>query len=225
MPRSGGKAIPLGPGAAPVWSPDGLRLAFVSDRGGALRVWTSDAEGRERVEIKDAAVANPLVTWLPDGRLAWQTQDARNYRIRDLVTGQDELLRKEPAQGFVFVPRFSPKGNRVAVYENRPDARGLWILSWPEREESFLAPNLYPDGWSPDGEWIYGHQSGSATIVKVSLRNGRVQTVATFPAEGLTMDACDLSSNGQALVCSLADVKADAWLIENFDPRGRTQAR
>jgi hypothetical protein len=34
-------------------------------------------------------------------RLAWPTPDRRNYRIRDLGTGKDELLMNEPTVGFV----------------------------------------------------------------------------------------------------------------------------
>jgi len=226
IPRAGGEPIPLVKGTSAVWSPDGRRLAFVSDRGGARRVWVSDADGRGALEIMDAIVTNPLVTWLPDGRLAWQTADARNYKIRDLETGKDELLMKEPPVGWVFNPRFSPRGDRVAVYRNRPGERGLWTLSWPGRQERLLAPGMiYPDGWSPDGEWIYGHERESATIVKVSVRTGTVEQVGTFPVGWLGMNVCTLSPDVHTLICSLAETKADAWVIEHFDPRARPQAR
>jgi Tol biopolymer transport system component len=226
IPRAGGEPIPLVKGTSAVWSPDGRRLAFVSDRGGARRVWVGDADGRGALEIMDAIVANPLVTWLPDGRLAWQTADARNYKIRDLETGKDELLMKEPLVGWVFMPRFSPEGDRVAVYRNRPGDRGLWTLSWPGRQERLLAPGtISPDGWSPDGEWIYGHERDSASIVKVSVRTGTVEQVGTFPVGWLGTNVCNLSPDGHTLICSLAETKADAWVIDHFDPRARPQAR
>ena len=38
---------------SPVWSPDGTRIAFVSDRDGALRVWTMNADGTNPVRIND----------------------------------------------------------------------------------------------------------------------------------------------------------------------------
>jgi eukaryotic-like serine/threonine-protein kinase len=226
IPRAGGEPIPLVKGTSAAWSPDGRRLAFVSDRGGARQVWVSDADGGGSLEIKDAVVTNPLVTWLPDGRLAWQTPDARNYRIRNLVNGKDELLMKEPTVGWVFVPRFSPKGDTVAIFRNRQGDRGLWTLSWPDRLERLVAAkSIYPDGWSPDGEWIYGHEGNSATIVKVSVRNGTVEQVGTFPVGALGMDVCNLALDGHAFVCSLAETKADAWVIEHFDPRARPRAR
>lgn len=54
--------------AAPAWSPDGARLAFLSDRGGPRQVWTIAPDGGE------AGVAVPVerldiraFRWLPDG--------------------------------------------------------------------------------------------------------------------------------------------------------------
>ena len=71
--------------------------------------------------MKDSASISSLVTWLPDGRLAWQTPDARNYRIRDLASGREELLVKNPEVGFVFQPHFSPRGDQVAMTWNRAE--------------------------------------------------------------------------------------------------------
>ena len=69
---------------------------------------------------------------------------------------------KNPEVGWVFDPTFSPRGDQVAVYWNRTDGpqrrRGLWVLSWPAREERFIAPNLRPVGWSENGDWIYAFE-------------------------------------------------------------------
>ena len=105
------------------------------------------------------------MTWLSDGRLAWQTPDARNYRIRDLASGREELLVKNPEVGWVFQPHFSPRGDQVAVMWNRAEGtqikRGLWLLSWPAREARLLAPNLWPFGWSENGDWIFAYEAST----------------------------------------------------------------
>ena len=121
IPIGGGEPVQLAAGSAAVWSPDGQRLAFVTGRSTAQRVWISDADGLGPKEVKDAASLNSVVTWLPDGRLAWQTPDARNYRIRDLASGREELLVKNPEVGWVFEPHFSPRGDQVAVIWNRAE--------------------------------------------------------------------------------------------------------
>jgi TolB protein len=93
IPMAGGEPVRLGEGARPVWAPDGRRLAFVSRRSGSPRVWITRADVEWREEVKDSAVGQWPPIWLPDGRLAWQTTDHTNYRIRDLETGREELWR------------------------------------------------------------------------------------------------------------------------------------
>jgi hypothetical protein len=53
---------------APAWSPDGGKIAFVSDRDGALKVWTMNADGSNPVKISDLPIASNnsferLVSW------------------------------------------------------------------------------------------------------------------------------------------------------------------
>ena len=96
IPVGGGEPVRLGDGALPVWSPDGRQLAFTSRRSGSPRVWISGANGQWPKEVKDSAVGPQRPIWLPDGRLAWQTPDRQNYRIRDLLTGRDGSSSKTP---------------------------------------------------------------------------------------------------------------------------------
>ena len=84
-PLAGGEFSELATGAGAVWSPDGTRLAFTT----GPSVWVSDVDGRAPLQVRGAETVNDEVTWLPDGRLAWQTSDARNYRIHNLASGQE----------------------------------------------------------------------------------------------------------------------------------------
>src|SRR6185295_12299113 len=59
----------------PQWSPDGLRIAFVSDRTGKAfdeghntDVWTIDANGGPLVRISDHGEADTAPRWSPDGQ-------------------------------------------------------------------------------------------------------------------------------------------------------------
>ena len=217
IPVAGGDPIPMVTGSNGSWSDDGRRFAFTSEAGGRARVWVGDAEGRQAIEVEGSDLQNRTVTWFPDGRLAWQTPDARDYRIRDLATGSEETLVTDPSVGWVFEPRFSPTGDQVAVNWNRPPQVGLWILSWPGRVERFLAPGLRPVGWSSDGTRIYANQSGGDELVSVEPNSGATETVAQFSA-GAIASTCALGPDHRLVVCGLVEGNSDAWLIEDFDP-------
>jgi Tol biopolymer transport system component len=223
MPAQGGAPVAITKGSSPAWSRDGQRLAFVSSATDQRAIWIGDANGNRGVEVRGAQTTNGLLAWLPDGRFAWQTADATNYQIRDLHTGRDEFLVKDPSAGFVFRPRFNPSADRVAVYWNKQTQRGLWELSWPAREPRFLAADIVPAGWSRDGAWIYGHSRGTRSIVRVAAATGTVEPVGQFPVGALPLDACDLTPDARQIICSLGESTADAWVIHHFDrtPRMR----
>ena len=73
MPVTGGKAVNISSGLPweiqPRFSPDGSRLAFISDRKGGDNVWTMNVDGSERRAITAETfrlLNNP--TWSADGR-------------------------------------------------------------------------------------------------------------------------------------------------------------
>lgn len=72
MPIEGGAAAPLLTGLAfegqPRFSPDGERIAFISDRSGGLNLWTMAVDGSDTTQVttgKDHIYTSP--EWTPDG--------------------------------------------------------------------------------------------------------------------------------------------------------------
>ena len=74
LPAQGGKARAITQGmgydSQPRFSPDGRRIAFVSDRDGALGLWTVDAEGNDASKVAAAGERGEFASpsWSPDGR-------------------------------------------------------------------------------------------------------------------------------------------------------------
>ena len=85
MPLAGGQATALTSGRAwdvePRFSPDGARIAFVSDRGGNEQLWVMNADGSNPVQItkeKEHTIHTP--TWSHDGQYIAVTRGVMSSR-------------------------------------------------------------------------------------------------------------------------------------------------
>ncbi len=52
----------------PRWSPDGKRIAFISDRGGSSQIWTMAPDGSDAKQVTRISSEADGETWSPDGR-------------------------------------------------------------------------------------------------------------------------------------------------------------
>src|SRR3954466_14462765 len=73
IPIAGGKATPLTRGMAldaqPRFSPDGKRIVFVSDRGGAANLWIMSLDKRDTVQVtRERQQSFDSPEWTPDGK-------------------------------------------------------------------------------------------------------------------------------------------------------------
>ncbi len=151
--------------AGPVWSPDGLRLAFRSDDGGdQIEVISPDGTGRTIVAF-DEYLEGPF--WSPDGqRLAYfrftdipatPLNDRGIWTIGWDGTGPLPVLLVPANGGVIGWMEYSPDGSRMVLcrytkQSNPPgvvevinaDGSGRKVLRWG------CGPAHWPR-WSPDG--------------------------------------------------------------------------
>lgn len=95
VPTTGGEPRPLTSGAhrdsQPRWSPDGTRLAFLSDRDGATQLYLLELASGALTRLTDGAQPPTGISWSPDGR--WLAYAARVPAPQPLA----DLLPKPPA--------------------------------------------------------------------------------------------------------------------------------
>lgn len=115
------------------FSPDGSRIAFISDREGAERIWVKDfPDGPERrltQRSPASRIVEDKIAWAPSGKkIAYvltipDTPSA--VVIFDLDTGKETFLRGPAGQ--ISEPSWSPDGRHVAVTVTQGKAQQIWI--------------------------------------------------------------------------------------------------
>jgi imidazolonepropionase-like amidohydrolase len=105
----------------PMWSPDGTRLAYASDRGGdgEVDIWIHDVSSDRVTRLTTGGGSGPV--WSPDGREVAYTGGGGpdgGLRVVDVATGSARTVRSglnSPGR-----PSWSPDGRSIAVSAHDP---------------------------------------------------------------------------------------------------------
>jgi len=162
---------------SPCWSPDGKRMAFISDRSGDWDIFTMNTDGSDQRRLAGNPGLDRAPTWSPDGtRLAWESHvsgmpniwvcDAHGQNSRPLI-GPDQALTIQ--QG---------KVGKDKVF-NFVEA------TWPFADNTFYF--MYPV-WSPDGERIaavlLGGNGGQSVVMIDTDGSHRLQVISKISEVG-----------------------------------------
>ena len=209
--------------ASPAWSPDGQRIAFVSDQNGRPKVWTISANGGtpQQLEKTDTSDTNNELAWWPSSEIVYQKPGIRNFlRVDEKTQTETAIIQHDESVGWVpEKPVFSPDGKKLALYWNRKPDVGLWVISLEPHSETFvLLGEISPFGWSPDGKYVYATRESKEIIrVQATTPNGII-SLANFPGNAVMGNGASVSPDGRQIIVSVGEDNSDVWLMENFDP-------
>ena len=140
--------------ASPCWSPDGKKLAFVSDRRGNPRIFISNADGSGLEIVPTVGIDAVTPSWSADGKIAYAVRLSRgsNYvlAVYDLKTKENKVVTK--GSGSWESPGWAADNRQVVCKRTVNGKSSLWIVdtrTGRERELLRTGTELFDPAWSP----------------------------------------------------------------------------
>ena len=153
----------------PLWSADGTRLLFYSDRSGRYQVWTIAADGGGLLQVTDYPELLIQPVWSPDGTRAVASVTISDSKLLmfdpRMPAGQQRVEELPPFPGGFTATSWSPDGTRVAGYGiGRPEF-GVVVYTVASRTYEELTRSGLSPAWLPDGRrLLYTGKLGSTFV-------------------------------------------------------------
>lgn len=136
----------------PLWSPDGSRIAFLSDRSGNLGIYTMNADGTDQTFLTYGKWETTRMAWSPDGsQLAYNSLEESGHLLIINTSGGEPV---EYPFDWISQVSWSPDDTHLTFHGYHDDAQGVFILDLSTGEASRIpkSEGSYDPTWLPDGE-------------------------------------------------------------------------
>lgn len=121
--------INAGINVSPSWSPDGRRLAFVSNRSGTPQIYIMDMTSKAVTRLTYQGTYNTDPSWSPKGDwIAYAGRDEGSYHIFIIRPEGGTPLRLTNSQGNHESPSWSPDGRQIVFSRTRNDKQQLCVM-------------------------------------------------------------------------------------------------
>jgi Tol biopolymer transport system component len=224
--------------SAPVWSPDGRKIAFTSNREGLTRVYIMNADGSQIHRLtKSQGISEIKPKWSPDGKsivfLAISTDGKATIQLVDLASGETrEIVDSKYA---LISPAWSPDSQFVwfasSIAHSTVLRNDLYTVHIKSGDIQRITTFNGSDGWryddiaiSPDGlHVLHSPSSRDPAAYLLNLQTLEVSYVFAFarnreiyPEFVDRQSGANWSPDGNAIVFSMGTDNTQANLYR-FD--------
>ncbi len=172
---------------APVFSPDGQQIAFVSTRNnGVPTIWLMNADGSNQRQVTTALGRDTSPSWSPDGRqLLFSSEQFGPWNVfltvlEEDVEGEFPVMPPELSAENQLWPVFDPTGERIAYTVwpdlNDPQTADIWLLDFELPEPRAIRASDVADiawAWGDDTHLLASVGGpGDVQLALVDVTNG-----------------------------------------------------
>jgi serine/threonine protein kinase/Tol biopolymer transport system component len=219
---------------APVWSPDGRSIAFVSSKGRTgfeFGVWLVNPDGSN---LRNVAPRGLGMAWAPDGRWIYFAESSAGSLYKVPSSGGTAVkVRAEPARNVIGL-----HGSTLYFVVERPlldgrpelEIRAATPEDGPSRALARVAASRVPS-WqivnpslSPDGQWMAMPLTDGFTtnIWSLSTRTGAWRQVTDFGDRAtFIVRRVSWSADGRSILASVGQGDADIMVLRPFAREAR----
>ncbi|MGH9408313.1 MAG: protein kinase domain-containing protein [Vicinamibacterales bacterium] len=204
---------------SPVWSPDGQRIAFYSDRGGSYAVWTMRPDGSGLEQMTSGTVEPNFPSWSPDGKqfAAWSPLPKPWWGVFDAthpVRLPDESRPQPDANSSFWAMGWSPDSQRIVGLVMKKDGSPAGVAVYDLAAKAFtryphVSASWASPVWLPDGKSFLVRDSRGITAV-----NAATQTVTlVVPVGGYDIGrSSGVTRDGRWLTYTETATEGEIWL-------------
>jgi Tol biopolymer transport system component len=210
----------------PIWTPDGQRVTFTSNRDGKPDIYWQPADGSgvaERIATAEEGMDQWAESWSPDGKtLALVVGDRSGPSgvwtlSYDGETTTPEVFADESGQSG---PAFSPDGRWLAYWSNETGGPQIFVQPFPNTgakhrvtQQGAAAPL-----WSPDGQELFYTNLGTGQLMGIDITtdaafafgNEQALGIRRFLVSGIDTRPYDITPDGQRFLMVFPAAQADS---------------
>jgi dipeptidyl aminopeptidase/acylaminoacyl peptidase len=191
-----------------VWTPDGKRIAFQSNKEGPINIFWQLADGSGGLErLNTSEYTESPISWSPDGQLLAfiEITPTTGYDIWVLQMGDRKAQPFLRTPFLESAPRFSPDGHWLAYMSDESGHREIYVQPYPGPGGKW---QISTEGgtepvWNPNGRELF-YRSGAkmmavdiATQSSFSVGKPKVLFEGPYEPTPATFPYYDVSPDGQ----------------------------
>lgn len=206
--------------SVPNWFPDGERIAFMSNRDGATKIWSINLSTGRETTIYTFESEVDFMKLSPDGRqiaFNWKAEGAINIRLANLETGEQKQITFH--NEFMGFPIWSPDGKTLAVQIKQGEDTHVALVS-ADGGETLQLTDERGQSWihsfSPDGGQIAfaGQRNDIWNVYTVSRTTKEQKKLTNYDKLNTYVRYPAWSPRNDKIIFEYAETTGNIWLTE-----------